>query len=270
MNVEGAALERSTKKTFLPALHASFSAGTLIGVGIGSIAIILDIPIFTHIIAVCSILLITLYCVIDHLPSHTGKIKHTAGESTSQPKVNLFKDTRLLFVGIIVMGMALAEGAANDWIPILFVDGYNVTHLAGSIFYGIFLSAMLIGRIMGGNLLDHFGRVPVLAISSLLAIVGLSIVIFNTNPYWGSISVFCWGIGASLGFPVGLSAAGDNPNGATERVAFVSTLGYLAFLVGPPVIGILGESYGLLKSMLIVLVAVFIAGIFAPSAKKQS
>lgn len=166
------------------------------------------------------------------------------------------------------MGMALAEGTANDWIPIIFVDGYQVTHFTGSVFYSIFLLAMLIGRVTGGSFLGRFGRVPVLGTSALLALLVLSIVIFNNNLYLGAIGVFLWGIGASLGFPVGLSAAGDDPNGATERVAIVSTLGYLAFLVGPPLIGILGDSFGLLRSLIVVMFAVLISGILTPAAKK--
>nr|WP_257467807.1 hypothetical protein [Paenibacillus sp. BGI2013] len=86
--------------------------------------------------------------------------------------------------------MALAEGTANDWIPIIFVDGYKVTHFTGSVFYSIFLLAMLIGRVTGGKFLDRFRRVPVLGTSALLALLGLSIVILNDNLYAAAIGVF--------------------------------------------------------------------------------
>ncbi|MFS0873102.1 MFS transporter [Paenibacillus xylanilyticus] len=269
-NVEGAALERSTNKTLLPALHASFSGGTLLGVGLGSLAIAAKVPVFIHFIIIAFVLILFGVICIKYLPTATGKVDLTTDYSVSSPqtKVSIFKELRLFYIGVIVMGMALAEGTANDWLPILFVDAYQVTHVTGTIVYGIFLLAMLIGRMSGGFLLDRFGRVPILVSAAILAVLGLAVVILNINFYFAAAGVFLWGIGASLGFPVGLSAAGDNPNGATERVAFVSTLGYLAFLVGPPFIGLLGESVGLLYALLVVIIAVLIAGFFSPAAKK--
>nr|WP_283945783.1 MFS transporter [Paenibacillus amylolyticus] len=270
-NVEGAALERSTNKTLLPALHASFSGGTLLGVGLGSLAISVKIPVFIHFIIIAFVIILFGVICIKYLPTATGKVDLITNHhsvSSPQTKVSIFKELRLVYIGIIVMGMALAEGTANDWLPILFVDAYQVTHVTGTIVYGVFLLAMLIGRMSGGFLLDRFGRVPILVSAAIIAVSGLAVVILDINFYFAAAGVFLWGIGASLGFPVGLSAAGDNPNGATERVAFVSTLGYLAFLVGPPFIGLLGESVGLLYALLVVIIAVLIAGLFSPAAKK--
>ncbi|MGF9696408.1 MFS transporter [Paenibacillus sp. MABNR03] len=270
-NVEGAALERSTNKTLLPALHASFSGGTLLGVGLGSLAISVKIPVFIHFIIIAFVIILFGVICIKYLPTATGKVDLITNHhsvSSPQTKVSIFKELRLVYIGIIVMGMALAEGTANDWLPILFVDAYQVTHVTGTIVYGVFLLAMLIGRMSGGFLLDRFGRVPIMVSAAIIAVSGLAVVILDINFYFAAAGVFLWGIGASLGFPVGLSAAGDNPNGATERVAFVSTLGYLAFLVGPPFIGLLGESVGLLYALLVVIIAVLIAGLFSPAAKK--
>ncbi|MEO2212712.1 MFS transporter [Paenibacillus amylolyticus] len=269
-NVEGAALERSTNKTLLPALHASFSGGTLLGVGLGSLAISLKVPVFIHFIIIAFVIILFGVICIKYLPTATGKVDLITDHSLTSPqtKVSIFKESRLFYIGIIVMGMALAEGTANDWLPILFVDAYQVTHVTGTIVYGIFLLAMLIGRMSGGFLLDRFGRVPILVSAAILAVLGLSVVILNINFYFAAAGVFLWGVGASLGFPVGLSAAGDNPSGATERVAFVSSLGYLSFLVGPPFIGLLGESVGLLYALIGVIIAVLIAGLFSPAAKK--
>ncbi len=54
-----------------------------------------------------------------------------------------------------------------------------------------------------------------------------------------------WGIGASLGFPLTISAASDTGPDAPKRVSVVAITGYLAFLVGPPLLGFLGEHFGL-------------------------
>ncbi|MFF2015337.1 hypothetical protein [Paenibacillus sp. NPDC058177] len=72
-----------------------------------------------------------------------------------------------------------------------------------------------------------------------------------------------WGIGAACGFPVGMSAAGDDPRGVAARVSVVSTLDYLASLAGPPLIGLIEESVGLLRALMIILIAVTVAGLLS-------
>lgn len=76
---------------------------------------------------------------------------------------------------------------------------------------------MFLGRVCGGFLLDSFDRVPVLRVAAAIGIIGLVLTIFSSNLTIGVIGVLFWGLGASLGFPVGLSAAGDDPNHAVER-----------------------------------------------------
>ena len=83
------------------------------------------------------------------------------------------------------------------------------------------------------------------------------------------IGIFAWGLGASLGFPVGMSAAADEPSKAAARVAAVATVGYFAFLVGPPLLGFLGEQFGLLNAFWVVLVLIAVAFIATPAARER-
>ncbi|MGO4425643.1 sugar MFS transporter, partial [Streptomyces sp. MCAF7] len=76
-----------------------------------------------------------------------------------------------------------------------------------------------------------------------------------------------WGIGASLGFPVALSAAGDSGDNSAARVSLAATLGYVAFLVGPPSLGQLGEHFGLRNALFLVLILVVAASFATPAAR---
>jgi MFS family permease len=135
---------------------------------------------------------------------------------------------------------------------------------------GIFVASMTVGRLAGVGLLDRFGRVPVLRGSAVLAAIGLVMVIFVPVLWISIVGVVFWGLGASLGFPVGMSAAADDPKTAAARVSAVATIGYFAFLVGPPVIGFLGQHVGLLNALLVVLVLVAIAGLASGAAREPS
>ncbi|HQG71223.1 MAG TPA: MFS transporter, partial [Rhodoglobus sp.] len=74
----------------------------------------------------------------------------------------------------------------------------------------------------------------------------------------------------ALGFPVGMSAAADDPRTAAARVSAVATIGYFAFLVGPPVIGLLGQYVGVLDALLVVLVLCAIGAVVAGAAREPS
>ncbi|MEC0304832.1 MFS transporter, partial [Terribacillus saccharophilus] len=214
-----------------------------------------------HLIGIVIVSLIIVGIFINKIPTGNGRIlqetkKSTKGRSAS----NVWKEKRTILIGLIVLGMAFAEGTANEWLPLAIVDGFSVEAQSGTLVYVVFLSAMLIARLSAGYFLDRFGRVAVLRYAVIFAAIGVGVLIFAPNLPIGVIGVFLWGIGASIGFPLGLSAAGDNPINSAQRVGAVSIIGYLAFLVGPPLLGMLGDAIGLLNAMssvLIVVVAVF-------------
>jgi cyanate permease len=67
-----------------------------------------------------------------------------------------------------------------------------------------------------------------------------------------------------------MSAAADDPRTATASVSTVATIGYCAFLVGPPLIGFLGQVFGLLNALLVVLALIALAGVVSPAARERS
>ncbi len=83
-----------------------------------------------------------------------------------------------------------------------------------------------------------------------------------------------WGIGAALGFPVGMSAAADDSRHAAGRVSVVSSIGYLAFLAGPPLIGFLGHEVGTLRALTaaagLVAIGLLISGVLRPPQLKET
>lgn len=123
----------------------------------------------------------------------------------------------------------------------------------GSLGYTMFVLAMTTGRFSGTWFLNRFGRVSVLRVTCSLAVVGLTLFIFAPNLPLAFVGLFIWGLGASLGFPAGMSAASDDAMKSAVRVSVVSTIGYAAFLGGPPILGFLGEHFGIRNGLIAVL-----------------
>ena len=178
-----------------------------------------------------------------------------------------WQEPRTLALGVLVLALALTEGVANDWLAVALVDGYAVPTWVGAAGFALFVAAMTSGRLGGGALLDHFGRLPVLWTSMAVAAAGVLLVVLGGSPPLVAAGVVLWGLGASLGFPVGMTAAADDPRHAAARVSVVSTIGYTAFLAGPPVLGFLGDRVGVLNALLLVAVLLVPSALAVPSAR---
>ncbi len=281
MNVEGAANERALDRTVMPLFHALFSGGTILGAALGAAAEFGGLSIAAHLVIIAVVIAAGGVFAVRYLQPDPAvaaaeqasleQAAHDGGSDSGwRSRLGIWRDRRTLLIGLIVLGMAFAEGSANDWLALAMVDGHGVENATGALIFGIFVTAMTVGRVGGVWLLDRFGRVPVLRVSAVFAGVGLTTVIFAPAAWLAVIGVVLWGFGSALGFPVGMSAAADDPVNAAARVSAVATIGYLAFLVGPPLLGFVGEHVGLLNALLMVLVLVAIAGIVSPAARKLS
>ncbi|QCR52648.1 MFS transporter [Brachybacterium sp. SGAir0954] len=266
MNVEGAEVERLGGRSFLPALHGSFSLGTVIGAGLGILANAVSFPVIAHLGLTAVVGAGLLLWAAPAIPAGTGRTTPEEREAqAAAPKVALLGDVRLLFIGGVVLAMALAEGTANDWLPLVMVDGHGFGATMGSTVFALFAAAMTVGRFSGGPLVARAGRSRVLMVSALFAALGLTLISFVDSQAVAVLAVVLWGLGASLGFPLALSAAGDSGPNPAARVALASTIGYLAFLVGPPTLGLLGEHVGLRGALVVPLVVALVAAFLAPS-----
>lgn len=271
MNLNGAVNERALGRNVMPLFHAFYSFGTMIGAGLGAVAEYTGVPIAIQ-TAIVSVLLIVVGLLgLRRTQSELVLQVDTPEDDTEtgwRERLSIWRDPRTLLLGVIVLGMAFAEGSANDWLALSMVEGHGFDKPSGAVIFGVFVTAMTVGRLAGVRVLDRFGRVPVLRASAVLAVIGLSVVIFVPQPAIAVVGVVLWGLGAALGFPTGMSAAADDPKKAAARVSAVATIGYLAFLVGPPVIGFLAIHIGLLHSLLVVLVLVVASGALSHAARE--
>ncbi|MEU5324479.1 MFS transporter [Streptomyces sp. NPDC021056] len=273
VNVDGADVERITGTAVLPTLHGCFSLGTVVGGSAGMAATAAAFPVSWHLTVIALIATAMLVHALRAIPAGIGisAATSTPGPSPSpvpgqRAKPQVWRDRKLLLIGAIVLAMALAEGAANDWLPLLMVDGHGLDAAMGSLVFVGFAAAMTLGRFSGTFFLSRFGRAAVVRASAISGAIGLLLVIFSDNSVVAATAVLFWGLGASLGFPVALSAAGDSGPDQTARVSLVAIIGYFAFLVGPPALGFLGDHYGLRSAMVVVLVFVASAILIAPAA----
>jgi fucose permease len=271
MNVEGAAIEQATNRTIMPLFHALFSLGTVAGAGVGVAMAAWGIPVAPHLWAVAAVIVLGGAFAVAFVPAREANDDTVADASTRRERfaavLAVWRDPRTYAIGAIMLGMAFAEGGANDWLPLAVVDGHGGTEAQGAIALTVFSVAMTLGRALGGPVVDRFGRVWTLRILAITAVTGLVMFILATSMPIALAGVALWGLGASLGFPLGMSAAADDPAKAAASVSAAATIGYVAFLCGPPILGWISHEIGLLPTLWILVVLIALSG-FASSAAK--
>ena len=271
MNVEGAEVEHRIGRTIMPRFHAAFSLGTVAGAAVGAAAAGLGLPVAWHLGAAAVLVGVAPPLVVrGFLPAGTEEAPSGEDGASTRGAWHAWAEPRTVAIGVMVLAMALTEGVANDWLAVALVDGYDVPAWVGASGFALFVAAMTAGRVGGTGLLDRFGRVPVLWSSMAVAGAGVLLVVLGQVGLVVVLGIVLWGLGASLGFPVGMSAAADEPAHAAARVSVVSTIGYTAFLAGPPVLGFLADEVGVLNALLLVAVLLVPSALVVPSARPMS
>lgn len=272
INFQGAQVERELKRSIMPRFHGAFSLGTMAGALIGAAMASLDIAVNVHIGVAVVVAFIPMFLATSKFLEAPELQAVPAPDVTVAPKPSMAREWlsgRTWLLGLVVLAAALTEGAANDWLALGIVDGFSTSDGVGAFGLFVFLTAMTAARFVGTYVLDNFGRVLVLRASAAFALVGL--LTFALSPYvWlALVGAALWGVGASLGFPIGMSAANDDPTKAAARLSVVSTIGYTAFFAGPPLLGELAAHVGYREAMLVILVPAVVGLLVASAAREE-
>jgi MFS family permease len=274
MNVEATAIEQHSGKTILPLFHAFFSFGTVIGAGLGALAAQLQIDVFTHTLVIAVLIALIGIVSISSVPRRQETLDPATDDGEKvhwrermHVAMSAWREPRTYAIGVVMLGMSFAEGGANDWLALGVAEDHGGGTALGAAALATFSVAMTVVRVFGGPLVDRFGRVAVLRILAVAAASGILLFILAPSLPLVFVGAALWGVGASLGFPLGMSAAADDPTKAAARVSAAATIGYISFLGGPPVLGFISEHIGLLNTLYILVGLVVLSGLFSGAAR---
>lgn len=254
INIEGANVDRGSRKTLLPSLHGAFSAGTLLGGAIGTLAILVHVSVwgqFLTIGALCFVVSAGLAYLMprdEFLTTTAVPVSHAVRSlPTRAERLSVWREPRTMGVAFIILGFNLAEGTASTWLPIAMVD-IGMTEAFATATYTTFAAAMTITRFSGGLVVDRIGTQRSLLVFASITVVGILTVIATPLLSIPLIGAFLWGAGNSMGFPLCVSVISDEPRLSASRVGVLALSSNVAGLVGPPLLGGLGQLWGLLTA----------------------
>lgn len=268
LNVEGAAVERAAGRTLMPLMHSAWSAGAVLGAGIGAASAALGLPVAWQFGGEAVVIALAAAVAAAFLPATTpappGTTATPVGDRV-RTWLRGWRDRRLLLIGLVMLGVELGEGGANSWLTLAVGDGHHRANAVAAVFFVAFAVGETLARVVGGPLVDRLGRVRTVRVTTALGAVGVLLFIVATPAWLVFLGTLLWAVGVSMGFPLGMSAAADSGPNPAARVSVVASVGYLANLGGPPLIGALSQAVGLLDALWLI-VALLVVGFAAAGA----
>lgn len=262
-NVEGAEVEKRAARTWMPMMHAAWSIGVAAGAALGGLCAAIGVTPAAQFLGEAVIIAIAAVPIARGIPTGNHAAPKPAADGTKQ-RVNwrAVLDWRLVLIGVVMLGVEVGEGSANNWLSLAVSDGHGQSATVAAFFFTVFAMVEAATRIFAGPVIDRIGRVRAVRYTTALGIVGVILFIVGGPAWVVLVGVTLWAVGVSMGFPLGMSAAATGPYAAL-RVSFVAAIGYLANFAGPPVIGVLADQYGLLEALWVVVALLAVACVAA-------
>lgn len=241
VNTQGVYTEGLFKRTIMSSFHGAWSTAGFSGALIGIAMLALKLSPFEHFVIAAIIVFVLMAA------NYKSLIKAKEKKSSEKKKKFFTKpDGVLIWLGIIGFCCMASEGVMFDWSGVYFKEIVKAPGPLVILGYTSFMIMMASGRFLGDRLIYKYGRKRVLQISGLLISIGLFTSVFLPYLVPSTLAFMLVGLGVSTIVPTVYSIAGKNTTVAPgEALTIVSSVSFLGFLMGPPVIGFIAEAAGL-------------------------
>ncbi len=260
MNTQAVGVENLYGRSIMASFHGIWSLAGFTGAAIGTVAVSKNLSPFFHfcVVAGTSILLI-LYTYQFTLPRDAG---HAGQSFFVKP------DRILLQLGLIAFSCMICEGTMFDWSGVYFQKVVAAPKELTTLGYAAFMGTMAGGRFIGDYLVTRLGTQKVLQASGIVITAGLFTAVLFPDIVTATIGFLLVGIGVSSVIPLVYSAAGRSTSlSPGMALTAVSTIGFLGFLMGPPLIGFIAQAFSLRWSFTLIAILGFGTTVLATKIK---
>lgn len=241
MNTCAVYVEKQDEVKIMASCHGMWSLGGMSGASFASLMIALGFSASAHMLGICTLIILIVLGVRPIL-------KTIEDEETADNKKTSFARPNLALVLMVIVGLivSMAEGLAFDWSAVYLRDGLGASAAVAALAFACFAAAMTICRFSGDMVIARFGDRPLLLGGALMAAFGILVCMLAPNPTVGLLGFFLLGLGCSLGAPILYAASMRIPGiPPAAGLATFASLSMAGFLVGPPLIGLIADEFGL-------------------------
>lgn len=271
MNSRAVHIEEEFGKSIMSSFHAFYSIAGFIAAGWTKLALVNNIPYSKFILFSCiGLVVLCLYSIINI----DNKDLANKGSREKTSVITLPKGL-LIGIAVLVFLAFLSEGAIGDWSAIFLNKEQGLDKSAAALGFGLFNVFMALGRTFGDHLTRRLGRLNTLRLSGAFSALLLLAVIFVPSALLSLTFIGLLGLGMANIVPILFSAAGNSGiMSPSKGIASVSMIGYFGFIIGPPLLGFIGEAIELRYAFLVIvgfsIVITLLSGLFLNKVETDS
>jgi MFS family permease len=248
VNAQAIGVQALYSRSIMSSFHAVWSMAGFAGAAFGYLMVTLNVIPAWHLLGVSLVLSVfTLYYykdALDQKPDHKNK----RSIFSLPPK-------GMLVFSLICFSSMACENTMYDWSGIYIRQVLHGSKAIATVAFVVYMVAMTCGRMIGDRMADRFGIKRVLASSGFLITVGFTITVLSPFIPLTFVGYLFTGLGVSCVVPFVFSLAGKIPmSNPGAALASVSSLGYLGFLLVPPMIGYVAQASSLRVSFAIIAI----------------
>ncbi|WP_331770798.1 MFS transporter (plasmid) [Embleya sp. NBC_00888] len=258
MNTQGLVVERRLGRSTLPLLHGMWSAGALIGAGLGAAAAFAGLDARVH-LAILALLLASAGWFAGH---NLLDARPTAG-AKAPPRFAL-PSRPVLVIGAVGFCAIFAEGAGMNWSAVHLREVADASPGVAALAYTGFACTMAIARLASGTVVDRFGVTRTVRAGAVAATIGAILVATAHSPLPAALGFALLGVGVSAVLPLTFAAAGRIGDDPSQSIAGVATVTYTSGLIAPALVGGIADRASLSASFAVVAV---LTAILIPAAR---
>lgn len=269
MNTEAARIENALGKRVMSRCHGFWSLGTMIGALIGGALAQLGFSVAMHyliampLIALCGYLAATALPVISQLPTQ-------AVVQDSDTHFFRLPAKAIVMLCVMPLGIMMVEGAFIDWSAVFMREVLAAEPLLIAVTYSSFSLIMAAVRLSGDSLTAKYGEWFIVRVSGLAATAGICLFALAPSALWAFVAAGIAGAGVAIVFPLAVSAAANRPGRTpADNVAALNMISFTAFLISPPIIGFLSESFSLRIALLSLAPVAFLTFLLANEVRSE-
>lgn len=241
INLEADRVEHALGSRIMNRSHAFWSIGFFSAAVVGALFSQFKVMLEIHFLFVCGIaFLISKIIFEDYIvasPRHTNVTKIKKFSLPTGP----------IFVMVLfTMSAMLVEGASIDWSVIFMREIHSASPFISGFSLAMAAFSQALVRFYGDNLLNKFGPILISVASLFFMFLGIFLVVISISSTLAILGFLFMGAGSAVIFPMAISiAASRSDRPAETNVASLTQFAFGMFLLGPPILGFVGEAYSL-------------------------
>ena len=241
INLEADRVEHALGSRIMNRSHAFWSIGFFSAAVVGALFSQFKVMLEIHFLLVCGIaFLISKIIFEDYIVASPRHTNVTRIKKFSLPTGPIF--VMVLFT----MSAMLVEGASIDWSVIFMREIHSASPFISGFSLAMAAFSQALVRFFGDNLLNKFGPILISVASLFFMFLGIFLVVLSNSITLAIFGFLFLGAGSAVIFPMAISiAASRSDRPAETNVASLTQFAFGMFLLGPPILGFVGEAYSL-------------------------